>query len=100
MGLVTASRFATISEAHIAAGALRCHGLTAEVFDTQLGQTDWLIQTALGGFRLVVAEADLEVARRIVGSARAAAPPPVDRSAPVIAWWRRAAAALMAFLIG
>jgi len=98
---VTASRFATISEAHIAAGALRCHGLAAEVFDTQLGQTDWLIQTALGGFRLVVAEADLEAACRILGPARAAAPPPPeDRSAPVIARWRRAAAALMAFLIG
>ena len=101
MGLVTAARFATLSEAYIAAGAQRSSGVTAEVFDAQLGQTDWLMQTALGGFRLMVPDEELLAAIDVLGDTNTAAPETSEAlAAPVVPWRRRALAALLALLTG
>src|SRR6185436_9709338 len=56
MALAEVARFATLSEAHVLVAALRSGGIPAEVFDGELGQMDWPLQQALGGFRVFVPE--------------------------------------------
>ena len=57
MALAVVAVFIDLQEAHIAAGALRAAGFRAEVFDSQYGTVDWVVQAALGGFRLAVPQA-------------------------------------------
>jgi hypothetical protein len=66
MALAVVASFTDLQEAHIAAGALRAAGLQAEVFDNQLGTVDWMIQRALGGFRLAVPDQEAGTARELL----------------------------------
>ncbi len=54
MALSVAANFASLSEAHVAAGALRAAGFDAQVFDDHFGTMVWMEQLAIGGFRIVV----------------------------------------------
>lgn len=54
MALSVAANFASLSEAHVAAGALRAAGFDAQVFDDHFGTMVWMDQLAIGGFRIVV----------------------------------------------
>jgi hypothetical protein len=60
MGLRVVARLSTLVEAEVACGALRAAGFRAEVFDLAVGTVYWLYQTAIGGFRIVVPERELE----------------------------------------
>ena len=57
---VTVARFDTMPEAHIALGRLRAAGLSCNLMDEHLVQTDWLYSIAVGGIKLRVQQADLE----------------------------------------
>jgi hypothetical protein len=80
MALAVVASFTDLQEAHIAAGALCAAGLRAEVFDNQLGTVDWMIQRALGGFRLAVPDQEAQTARELLAefAREAPAPEPVD----------------------
>ena len=58
MALAVAATFASLSEAQIAAGALRASGFEALVFDDNFGTMMWMDQVAIGGFRVIVPEAE------------------------------------------
>jgi hypothetical protein len=60
MGLRVIARLSTLVEAEVACGALRAAGFRAEIFDHAVGTVYWLYQTAIGGFRIVVPEGELE----------------------------------------
>ena len=69
MALVQIARFAELTEVQVAASALRASGIPAVVHD-ELGQMNYLLQTALGGFRLAVPEADAADARAYIAALR------------------------------
>ena len=58
MALAVAATFSSLSEAQIAAGALRASGFDAQVFDDNFGTMMWMDQVAIGGFRVIVPEAE------------------------------------------
>jgi hypothetical protein len=60
MGLRVVARLSTLVEAEVACATLRAAGFHAEVFDLAIGTVYWLYQTAIGGFRIVVPEDELE----------------------------------------
>ncbi|WP_397400515.1 putative signal transducing protein [Phenylobacterium sp.] len=91
MSLVQIARFADLTEAHVAASALVASGISATVFD-ELGQTYYLLQTALGGFRLMVSEADADEARAYITSLRQAPREPIER--------KRSTKNALAFVLG
>lgn len=74
MALSVIASYADLQEAHIAAGALCAAGLSAEVFDNQLGTVDWMLQRALGGFRLAVPEEEATTARELLAEFAREAP--------------------------
>ena len=78
MSLVQIARFADLTEAQVAASALRALDVPVSVFD-ELGQTYYLLQTALGGFRLMVPEADADEARAYLATPREAPRVPLAR---------------------
>lgn len=59
MGLSVVTRLSTLVEAEVACGALRAAGFRAEIFDHAIGTMYWLHQTAFGGFRIMVPDAEL-----------------------------------------
>jgi hypothetical protein len=67
MTLVVVRRVASLEEAFVIAGALRSAGIAAEVFD-MLGQSWWKLQTALGGFRVVMPASQFMDARDSLGA--------------------------------
>jgi hypothetical protein len=75
MALAEVARFATLSEAHVLVAALRSGGIPAEVFDGELGQMDWPLQQALGGFRVFVPEETAADARAFLATVGEAQPP-------------------------
>jgi hypothetical protein len=79
MTLAVVRRVSSWEEAVVLASALRSAGIEAEVFDI-LGQMRWTLQTALGGFRVVVFTAQLADARAFLN----APPPPSEDGEPAI----------------
>jgi hypothetical protein len=73
MSLVVVARYWNLSEAYVAAGALRSAGIRAEVFDDQYGSMWWTQQPMLGGYRLVAPENETAEACDLLRSALGAA---------------------------
>jgi hypothetical protein len=71
MALVEVTRFLDLTEAQVAASALHASGIEAEVVDEVLGRNAFALQLAMGGFRLMVDEADAAAARALVEDCRA-----------------------------
>ena len=78
MSLVQIACFADLTEAHVAASALRAADIYVAIFD-ELGQTYYLLQNALGGFRLMVPDADADEARAYIDTLRTAPREPLTR---------------------
>ena len=78
MCLVQIARFADLTEAHVAASALRASNIYVSIFD-EFGQTYYLLQTALGGFRLMVPESDADEARAYIATLRKEPREPLSR---------------------
>ena len=98
MALVEVKRFASLPEAHIAAGLLRSVGIDASVCDTHYGAVFWMEQQALGGFRLTAPEDDVHDARAMLGQ-NARTPEPYDEALVETPPTRMALAAVL-FLLG
>jgi hypothetical protein len=79
MPLAVVRRVSSWEEAIVVASAFRSAGIEAEVFDI-LGQMQWTLQTALGGFRVMVSASQLGDARDFLRSP----PPPGDDGEPAI----------------
>ena len=71
MPLALVTRIPTLSEAQIAAGALRSAGIAAEVFDQAFGGMEAPVIEGLGGYRIMAPEAEAIEARRILRELRA-----------------------------
>ena len=61
---------ADFAEAHVVEAMLRAHGVNAHVFDAQMVRQDWFKTLALGGYRVMVADADTTRAADLVGQYR------------------------------
>ncbi len=81
MTLSVLARFHTQSDAQVAASALRSAGLNALVFDEHYGGVDWVAQSALGGYRVMLPTEDLADGRAILAVA-AECPPDPDAEPP------------------
>ena len=97
MALVEIARFADVTEAQVAATALRASGIPATVQNEHFGQFYYLLQQALGGFRLLVPEVDAEDARAFLHEVRARPREPTPPPRPTR---KRLAAAVLGFLFG
>lgn len=64
--LVTIRKFRDLPEALLAQGRLESSGIEAFLFDDNMVRMDWLISNLLGGVKLKVEEADVEVAEEIL----------------------------------
>jgi hypothetical protein len=95
MSLVQIARFSELTEALVAASALRATGIYVAVFD-ELGQTDYLLQTALGGFRLMVSDMDAGEARSYIDALREAPREPIERKRSI----KTAVAVVLGLVIG
>ena len=78
MALVQIAHFVDLSEAQVAATALRASGIPALVQNENHGQNFYLLQQALGGFRLWVPYEDAADARVFVETARGQPPEPAE----------------------
>lgn len=90
MTLSILARFHTQSDAQVAASALRSAGLGAIVFDEHYGGIDWVAQSALGGYRLMLPTSELANGRAILAIATEApddpeAEPAISGSLPATA---------------
>jgi len=61
---------ADFAEANVVAGLMRANGIDAEVFDTGMTQLNWMETLAIGGYRIMVADADVQAARDLVAAYR------------------------------
>ena len=64
--LVTIRKFRDLPEALLAQGRLESSGIEAFLFDDNMVRMDWLISNLLGGVKLKVEEANVEVAEEIL----------------------------------
>lgn len=64
--LTTVARFTDPLEAQIACGRLRAEGIDAHVADAHMGLANWEWRLAVGGTRVLVDEADVEFARKVM----------------------------------
>lgn len=64
--LVTISRYSMSYEAHIAKSRLDSEGIPAFIADEHTINMQWLYSNALGGVRLQVPEAYVEIARQVL----------------------------------
>ena len=98
MALVCLARYLDAGEAQAARTALESAGIRVFLFDSGIAQTAWHLTTALGGVRLMVAEAQAAEARGLLGLAAAeaaAAAEPIDTCpacgsadvARLYSWW-------------
>lgn len=71
MGLALVTRIPNLTEAQIAAGALRSAGIAAEVFDGNFGAMEAPVIEGLGGYRLMAPEAEVIAAREALRALRA-----------------------------
>ena len=60
MSLVVVARYYDLNEASIATSALRSAGLSPQLFDDHWASMNWMARSALGGFRVLLPEAELE----------------------------------------
>jgi hypothetical protein len=96
MELVRIARFADLTEAQVAASALRASGIDVLVQGENHSQTFSLIQQALGGVGLWVPEDDADDAKAFVAARRAQPREPVDNPRPV----RSLLAAVVGLMLG
>ncbi len=87
MPLSILARFNTQTDAQVAASALRSAGLSVVVFDEHYGGIDWVAQSALGGYRVMLPAEELADGQAILAIATEAGPdpeadPPVTGSIP------------------
>ena len=61
-----------LPEAHIIVGLLRADGIDAYVFDADFVRQDWFKAIAYGGYRVMVADHDLQAARERIRAYREA----------------------------
>ncbi|HEY3797034.1 MAG TPA: DUF2007 domain-containing protein [Caulobacteraceae bacterium] len=71
MGLAIVTRIPSLSEAQIAAGALRSAGIAAEVFDANFGRMEAPVIESLGGYRIMAPEQEVADARNVLSLLRA-----------------------------
>src|SRR4051794_40644849 len=64
--LVTIRKFRDLPEALLAQGRLESSGIEAFLFDENMVRMDWLISIMLGGVKLKVEAADVEIAEEIL----------------------------------
>lgn len=64
---------ADFAEAHVVEAMLRAHGVQAWVFDALFVRQDWFKTLGLGGYRVMVADADVARAAELIGEYRAGA---------------------------
>ena len=70
MGLSLVTRIPSLTEAHIAAGALRSAGIAAEVFDGAFGAIEAPVIEGLGGYRLMAPQEQVAEARATLKALR------------------------------
>ncbi|MBI1404517.1 MAG: hypothetical protein GC145_00155 [Caulobacter sp.] len=80
MTLALLARFHTQSEAQIAASMLQSAGLAPVLFDLHYGGVDWVAQSALGGYRLMLPAAEIDDGRTLLREGVSPAEP-VDQDA-------------------
>lgn len=61
---------ADFAEANIVTGLLLANGIRASVFDAGMAQLNWLQTLAIGGYRIMVADADAGAAHDLVAAYR------------------------------
>ena len=71
MALVEIARFVDLTEAQVAASALRASGMEVMLQNEFHGQANFLVVPALGGFRLWVPEDDAADAKAFIAACRA-----------------------------
>jgi hypothetical protein len=71
VGLALVTRIPSLTEAHIAAGALRSAGFAAEVFDASFGAMEAPVIEGLGGYRVMAPAEEVEAARAALKAIRA-----------------------------
>jgi hypothetical protein len=64
--LVTIRKFRDLPEALLAQGRLESSGIESFLFDENMVRMDWLISIMLGGVKLKVEAADVEIAEEIL----------------------------------
>jgi len=64
----TVATFDTIIDANMALGRLQAEGVSAQLVDEHLVQTDMLYSIALGGIKLQVEQAQADQARQILAA--------------------------------
>lgn len=64
--MITVATFDNQADAHIAKGRLEAEGLSPQLGDSNLVQTDWLYSAALGGIKLQVPAMEAERARQLI----------------------------------
>ncbi len=64
--LVTIRKFRDLPEALLAQGRLESSGVESFLFDDNMVRMDWLISNLLGGVKLKVEEANVEIAEEIL----------------------------------
>ncbi|MCG6467327.1 DUF2007 domain-containing protein [Vibrio parahaemolyticus] len=66
--MIVVARFSFPHEAHIAKASLESAGIESYIADEHTVNTQWLYSNAIGGVRLMVAEADADDATQILNS--------------------------------
>jgi len=67
--LVVVAVFTGTLEAHLACSALRAAGIIAHVFDEHIVSANWGWSNAVGGVKVMVADADVDAARELLRTA-------------------------------
>ncbi|HEY3697133.1 putative signal transducing protein [Phenylobacterium sp.] len=99
MALVEIARFVDLTEAQVAASALRASGIPVFLQNEHWGQTAFTMQLAIGGFRLWVPEEEATDAQAFISSSRRtpSALPPLPVSEATV---RMVLSLLLSFLTG
>lgn len=86
MGLSVVASFTQLSEAHVAAGALRSAGFHAEVMDQNFAVVNWFEQQVLGGIRVIVPQSELGEAVQVLREIIREKPEPGPEPHPGVGW--------------
>lgn len=74
---------ADFSEARVVEAMFRAQGVPVFVFDAGMAQLDWFKSLAIGGYRIMVPESQLDAARRLLAEYRAEALAPAAKDIDV-----------------
>jgi hypothetical protein len=66
--LVVVGAFTSVHEAHLARSVLESAGIEASIADEHLVSMYWLYSNAIGGVKVLVAEAQADEAREVLAS--------------------------------